>query len=104
MTPPASCAYAVYNELKEGGGTVVTRGSESYHFQFRGPKLGFSGYLEVKRVADGSRLRFGPGWGSEAVGRAFDHLAAGWERRQFPAFRAFQPDLLACVTNEKEYL
>ncbi len=104
MTSPASCPYAVYNELKEGGVTVVTRGGESYRFQFRGPKLGFSGYLEVKRVADGSRLRFGPGWGSEAVGRAFDHLAAGWESRQFPAYRAFQSELVACARTEKEYL
>jgi hypothetical protein len=80
------------DELREGGATVVTCGWESYRFQFHGPKLGFGGYLEVKRAADGSKMRFGPLWGSEAVSHALNHLSRGWGSRQFPAYRG----LLQC--------
>lgn len=90
------CPYKLYEELRGGESLLVTnKEGKTYTFTFKGPKLGFGGYLEARQNSDLSTLRFGPGWGSEAVGRALRQLAAGWESRQFPRYEArpYEPSL-----------
>ena len=79
--------YELYEQLKNGEPVVVAHRNTDYRWQFVGKPVGSDNYL---LVTDGKKSnRYGWGWGSEQVWRALDHLKAGWNTRQVPAYRPY---------------
>jgi hypothetical protein len=80
--------YQLYELLKNGDETTLTRQGLTYKLRFKGTPIGSNNYLAVTNE-DGEVKRFGWGWGSEQVWRALQHLDQGWTTPQKPPYRAY---------------
>ena len=79
--------YQLYEQLKNGEPVVLAHSGTEYRLQFVGKPVGTNNYL---LVTDGKKSnKYGWGWGSEHVWRALDHLKAGWNTRQVPAYHPY---------------
>lgn len=80
--------YHLYERIKDGEATTISHRGSTYTLRFEGSPTGSDNYLSVTDRR-GQQKRFGWGWGSEQVWRALDHLKAGWETKQVPAYHPY---------------